>query len=107
MTGKITFIEMEMDDATVVGLSLDELVARTGRRRSVLEVVLRDEVARGRVALEDGRFAIVPGALPPDVAAALRGLAPPDVDVLANGGRRRRPRGGRVHTHERKNLIVA
>jgi hypothetical protein len=89
-----------------MGLSLDELVARTGRRRHLLEVVLREEVARGRVSFENGVFALRSGALPADVMEALRGLEPPDVAVLVNGGRRRRPSGGRVHASERRNLIV-
>jgi hypothetical protein len=89
------------------GLSLSELVVRTGHDRRVLEVVMREEVARGHVALTNGRFAIVPGALSPDVAAALRGLSAPDVGMAVNGGRRRQPGGGRVRPSEQKNLSWA
>jgi hypothetical protein len=88
-----------------VGLTLDELIATIGRDRSMLLTVLQDEIARGHVAVADGRFALLPGAFPRDVEAALRGLTAPDVAVLANGGRRRR-RGGRVSPSERVNLIV-
>jgi hypothetical protein len=87
-------------------LTIEELVRRIGCRRSVLETVLRDEIAAGRVAVTDGRFAIVPGALPRDVAEALRGLEPPDVAVVANGGRRERPSGG-VSASDLANLNFA
>ena len=90
------------DDAGVAGLTLEELVARTGRGRRELEEVLRQEVRLGRVSCEDGRFVLCPGALPPEVAAALRGLSAPDVAQLRP--RRRRSRGGRVSASERKNL---
>jgi hypothetical protein len=91
----------------VAGLTLEELVASTGYRRAVLEAVLLDELRRGRVALEDGRFSIRPGCLPPDVAEALRGLEPPDVFALANGNRRPRVSGRRLSDSERHNLTYA
>jgi hypothetical protein len=74
--------------AAVAGLSLQELVASTGRSPVVLEWVLRDEVARGRVVAQDGTFALRPGCLSPEVAEALRGLTPPDTAVP---GERPRP----------------
>jgi len=69
-----------------MGLSLDELAARTGRERGDLAKVLADEVDRGRVLVEDGRFRLRPGSLPVEVGRALRALARPDTAVLANGG---------------------
>jgi hypothetical protein len=98
---------MAWDDGGVVaGLTPVELASRTGHDRRVLEIVMREEVARGRVSFEDGVFALRPGALPVDVAQALHGLTPPDVAVPANGGRRRRPSGGGVSAAERRNLII-
>jgi hypothetical protein len=87
----------------VAGLTIDDLVRRTGHAHSVLATVLRDEVACGRVVVEDGQFSLRPGALPDDVAQALRGLSPPDT-AFVNGTYRRRPSGGRVHRSERRNL---
>jgi hypothetical protein len=89
----------------VAGLSLDDLVARTGHPRYRLEVVLREEVLRGRVVRdEDGRFAFAPGSLPADVVAALRGLSRPDVAAMAFGRGRPRTNGGQVSRSERRNL---
>jgi hypothetical protein len=89
----------------VVGLTLDELVDRTGCDRRPLKLALADEVDRGRVlALEDGRYQLRPGSLPPEVTRALRALARPDVAWLANGSRRRPPAGGPLSAVERGNL---
>jgi hypothetical protein len=91
------------NDAWMAGVTLDELVSRTGRDRRLLEVMLHDEVASGRVVVEDRRYALRPGCLPPGVAEALRGLSAPDVAVLANGHRHRLS-GGRVRPSGRANL---
>ena len=56
-------------------MTLDELAVRTGCERPVLTQVLADEVNRGRVLVEDGRFRLRAGSLPPEVVRALRALA--------------------------------
>jgi len=79
--------DLAFGDDAVVGLTLDELVARTGCDRRVLSHVLADEVDHGRVLVDEGgRFRVRAGSLPPQVVRALRALARPDTAVLANGG---------------------
>lgn len=90
----------------VVGLTLDELVVLTGCGPAVLRTVLLEEVRRGRVSCEDGRYCLVAGSLPPRVAEALRQLAAaPDASAVV--GRARPRRGDRVHASERANLSWA
>jgi hypothetical protein len=84
----------------VVGLTLDELVDRTGCDRRPLELALADEVDRGRVVVdEDGLFGLRPGSLPLEVARALRMLERPAV-TGAPLGRRPRPAGGKLTAGE-------
>jgi hypothetical protein len=65
------------------GLSLTSWsTGRTGCRRGVLEAVLPQEVAFGRVSFDDGRFALRPGSFSPAVAGVRCRL----------GGRSRRSR---------------
>jgi hypothetical protein len=90
----------------VAGLTIAELVRSTGRPRDVLEEVLKQEIACGRVVVEDGLFSLRPGALPPAVAEGMRELTRPDV-APARSRDRRRPEGGRVHASERANLNFA
>jgi hypothetical protein len=48
--------------------------------RAVVELVLAEEVQRGRVRVEDGDYLLVVEQFPPDVLAALARLAPPELD---------------------------
>jgi hypothetical protein len=49
------------------------------RQANVLALVLREELAAGRVAqLGDGRYLLVRERFPPDVLAGLGRLRPPD-----------------------------
>jgi hypothetical protein len=85
------------------GLTLDELLARTGCAARALRMALQDEVSAGRVLVQDGRYRLRPGSLPPDLGRALVGLAAPDTAVLRNG-RNGGPSGGRLTAHERRNV---
>jgi hypothetical protein len=87
----------------MAGLDVESIARGHGRR--VVELVLREEVAFGRVAVENGCYSIRRGAFPSDVTAALRALSLPAGIVQADSRpRRRRALGGRVHPAERKNL---
>jgi hypothetical protein len=84
------------------GLTLDELLARTGCNARALRMALREETQLGRVLVQDGRFRLRPGALTPDVARALRALTRPDATALAR--RKVRLSGGPVSPVEASNL---
>jgi hypothetical protein len=58
----------------VVRVTAAELARRTGCRRSVLQTVLVDELARGRVVRVDGHLALVRSAFEPQVLAGLAQL---------------------------------
>jgi hypothetical protein len=61
----------------VAGMTLAKLLAATGCDQVALERALEDEVRRGRVAVVDGCFSLVPGSLPAAVGRALRALGRP------------------------------
>lgn len=61
---------------TITQLRERAAVAHSDADRETLARVLRQEVAAGRVELVQGRYYRLNGALPADVVAALRGLAP-------------------------------
>jgi hypothetical protein len=52
----------------------------TRHPRSVVEVVLAEEVGRGRVRVEDGDYALVAESFQPEVVAALARLGPAEPD---------------------------
>jgi hypothetical protein len=90
---------------TDAGLSLDELVERTGLERRDLHDALTSEITAGRVTFEDGRYRLRPGSLSPQVVRALRAMQPPDVTAVALR-RRQRPVAGRLVEAETVNLLV-
>jgi len=72
------------------GLSLEELADRTGRATGDdlrhLKAALAEEVAEGRVKiLADGRYALVPGAVPPELAEALEWISGPPTPDSSSG----------------------
>jgi DNA-binding IclR family transcriptional regulator len=53
------------------GVTLEELVARTGHPRDSIRDALSSEQTRGRVRRDGDRYLLVPGALPPELVSAL------------------------------------
>jgi hypothetical protein len=52
-------------------LTFEQLSARSARCRESSVVVIRDELRAGRLRLDGDRYSLVPGALPPELVAAL------------------------------------
>jgi hypothetical protein len=67
-----------------------------GHPPALVAEVLSQEVARGRVVRVAGGYALVPGAFPRDVLAALRRIAPADLDGACTARRRGRAPVGRL-----------
>jgi hypothetical protein len=83
------------------GLTLEELVARTGTEPGYMRAALSSEVSAGRVVRSpDGRYSLVRSAFPPAVLDALRGLSAPTTAVL--NGHRPPERRDRLNPAERE-----
>jgi hypothetical protein len=83
------------------GLTLEELVARTGTPVAYMRAALSSEVTAGRVVRSpDGRYSLVRSAFPPGVLDALRGLSAPSTAALTNS-RQPPERRDRLDPHER------
>jgi hypothetical protein len=90
------------------GLTLEELVARTGAPPQHLRSALSSEVSAGRVVLApDGRYSLVAAAFSPAVLAALRQFNAPSASGSVSGRSplaRTPARDGRLNPHEREAL---
>jgi hypothetical protein len=85
------------------GLTLEELVARTGTPVAYMRAALSSEISAGRIVRSaDGRYSLVRSTFPPGVLAALRALSPPTTAAL--NGQRRPPARARLNRQERELL---